>query len=503
MKNIKNLVLILLIICFGNVYSQNFKLRIDKVDTLNYPTIGVYFDAYKPNSEIIRGLTPKQIKVFEDNKEIRKINLLYKKLNKPIKLVILLDISRSMNGRKIIEAKKSIIELLPMLKSTDKVAFITFGSEVKIKSGFINDFSKIERLVNNINELSPKTHLYDAIVEGTKLFSKFDDSENFLLLITDGKDDGSYVPISEAISKLKEKNVNLFVLGIGNNLDDKTLGRLAYSTNGDFFHKVKIGNLRKVLKNEFEIISNSYVANYTTPDSLNEESNISKEVELVVNYNGIEKSISAKYVLPYRKPKSYLMYYMGGGLVFIAIVFIIIAWINRKRSDDKDQPIIVNEGEEIFQNEEGSELDFEVPGFGGNENFESAFDNDKTLNDFDKDFAQKVKEGKTVVISRKKNKQVETLGYLVMKSKIYGTNIYEVRDNEIIIGRSPQCDILLDDEEVSKLHTKIRVVDGVFYVDDLGSANGTFVNGKQEYHAELKDGDEIMIGEHKFIFKCV
>ena len=90
-----------------------------------------------------------------------------------------------------------------------------------------------------------------------------------------------------------------------------------------------------------------------------------------------------------------------------------------------------------------------------------------------------------------------------MKSKIYGTNIYEVRDNEIIIGRSPQCDILLDDEEVSKLHTKIRVVDGVFYVDDLGSANGTFVNGKQEYHAELKDGDEIMIGEHKFIFKCV
>lgn len=64
----------------------------------------------------------------------------------------------------------------------------------------------------------------------------------------------------------------------------------------------------------------------------------------------------------------------------------------------------------------------------------------------------------------------------------------------LTIGRSPQCQIILDDPLVSRLHSKFHISKRIF-IEDLGSRNGTYVNGKRIIgKIEVKPGDKIMIG---------
>jgi pSer/pThr/pTyr-binding forkhead associated (FHA) protein len=73
---------------------------------------------------------------------------------------------------------------------------------------------------------------------------------------------------------------------------------------------------------------------------------------------------------------------------------------------------------------------------------------------------------------------------------------------EMIIGRSPECGISLDDEFASNLHAKIYQLEGRFYIEDLGSTNGTYVNGRRiNYPTELRGGDNIKIGRTAMEFR--
>ena len=68
------------------------------------------------------------------------------------------------------------------------------------------------------------------------------------------------------------------------------------------------------------------------------------------------------------------------------------------------------------------------------------------------------------------------------------------------VGRDPQSDILLDDSTVSRAHAVFRRMNGAFTVVDAGSLNGTYVNRQRIDNAQLKNGDEIMIGKFRLVF---
>lgn len=69
-----------------------------------------------------------------------------------------------------------------------------------------------------------------------------------------------------------------------------------------------------------------------------------------------------------------------------------------------------------------------------------------------------------------------------------------------LAGRHPNADIFLDDVTVSRRHVEILRTAGGFELKDLGSMNGTYVNGEVADRAQLKDGDEIRIGKFRLTF---
>jgi pSer/pThr/pTyr-binding forkhead associated (FHA) protein len=65
---------------------------------------------------------------------------------------------------------------------------------------------------------------------------------------------------------------------------------------------------------------------------------------------------------------------------------------------------------------------------------------------------------------------------------------------EIVIGRSSELDMVLVEEMVSRKHARIALSDGVINIEDMGSTNGTFVNGEKVQQGTLREGDRVLIG---------
>ena len=70
-------------------------------------------------------------------------------------------------------------------------------------------------------------------------------------------------------------------------------------------------------------------------------------------------------------------------------------------------------------------------------------------------------------------------------------------DGEVTIGRGGGCGMSLPaDTFLSQVHARVFDRDGTLYVEDLGSTNGTFVNGKSvTQHVKLRKGDRVQVGE--------
>jgi adenylate cyclase len=71
-----------------------------------------------------------------------------------------------------------------------------------------------------------------------------------------------------------------------------------------------------------------------------------------------------------------------------------------------------------------------------------------------------------------------------------------------VVGRGPAVGVRLEDAGVSREHASLRRKDGAWWVMDMGSANGTFVNGLPvAANTRIKDGDEVSFGPARYVFR--
>jgi FhaA, N-terminal domain/FHA domain len=78
---------------------------------------------------------------------------------------------------------------------------------------------------------------------------------------------------------------------------------------------------------------------------------------------------------------------------------------------------------------------------------------------------------------------------------------YDLSRGATVLGRSRECDITLDDANVSRRHAEIRRENGDWWIVDLGSTNGLEVNGKRVDRAQLQHKDQILLGSTEVAFE--
>lgn len=81
-----------------------------------------------------------------------------------------------------------------------------------------------------------------------------------------------------------------------------------------------------------------------------------------------------------------------------------------------------------------------------------------------------------------------------ISGKYQGGEVPVVPERELVIGRSNDIDVVLVEDMVSRRHARVMLQGDSLIIEDLGSTNGTFVNGEKIRRARLKEGDKILIG---------
>lgn len=91
--------------------------------------------------------------------------------------------------------------------------------------------------------------------------------------------------------------------------------------------------------------------------------------------------------------------------------------------------------------------------------------------------------------------------HLALRCGTGGERVVPLVGEKMIVGRSSSCDIVIEDAGVSRRHAEIGREAGRFYVADLGSTNGTYVNGRRVSRQRLADGDLVSFGKVEARFK--
>ncbi len=89
---------------------------------------------------------------------------------------------------------------------------------------------------------------------------------------------------------------------------------------------------------------------------------------------------------------------------------------------------------------------------------------------------------------------------LLILSQIDGDRVFELSDDTTIIGRGDDAALMLANVSVSRHHAEIALSETTATIKDLGSANGTMLNGEVITEAVLSNGDEIMLGKYNLVF---
>ncbi|MBA3429965.1 MAG: FHA domain-containing protein [Actinobacteria bacterium] len=91
-------------------------------------------------------------------------------------------------------------------------------------------------------------------------------------------------------------------------------------------------------------------------------------------------------------------------------------------------------------------------------------------------------------------------GVIIVKRGPNAGSKFFVDEEGVALGRHPESDIFLDDITVSRRHVEIRRESEGFWLKDVGSLNGTYINRERVEDAQLRSGDEIQVGKFKLIF---
>jgi hypothetical protein len=110
---------------------------------------------------------------------------------------------------------------------------------------------------------------------------------------------------------------------------------------------------------------------------------------------------------------------------------------------------------------------------------------------------------KTVLLTEQKKSPV--VGWFVAMDGGQKGEDFRVRDGQNILGSGSEADIVINDATISSRHASLRYKDGHFYLTDLDSSNGTYLNTSIEPIAreELRDNDVIRLGAISLKFKCL
>lgn len=174
---------------------------------------------------------------------------------------IMLDVDLSgsmrhpMRGGRKIDVAKSLASEFVKTRKNDHVGAVAFGSFAYVASPLTYDTNAVGEIISrfHLGLAGEYTALYDGIFMSIRMLKKSKAKEKIVVLLTDGVDKGSRIPISVLENSIKTEKVKIYAIGIGNpnDYDEQILNTIANISGGKFYR----ASSAKALKNVYEDIN--------------------------------------------------------------------------------------------------------------------------------------------------------------------------------------------------------------------------------------------------------
>jgi Ca-activated chloride channel family protein len=177
---------------------------------------------------------------------IRRIQLIWREVKKPVDLVLVIDTSGSMSGDKISEARNSLVQFIELLNKRDRVQVMTFSDQINTLTPLSPLSDKREDLVRRVSAIveGGDTRLYDATLVAYEELTTNADPKHIraVVVLSDGDDTASFSDLSKVMSEVGNVGeeggnaIKLFTIAYGDGADIDVLRQMAESTGGQQYH---------------------------------------------------------------------------------------------------------------------------------------------------------------------------------------------------------------------------------------------------------------------------
>ena len=182
----------------------------------------------------------------------------------PAAVLLLVDVSGSMLGAPIQQARGAIQEFIRNLDPADQVATMTFSNQV----GLLQDFTADRKVLSQaVSQLKPvgDTALFDAVIQAAAKIGAAPAGRRLVVLLSDGEATLGVEQRAASLDAARASGVGFASLGFGANLDRQYLGELAQATGGRFLEAPNADALRKAYIDLASAIKSQYTLIVTVP----------------------------------------------------------------------------------------------------------------------------------------------------------------------------------------------------------------------------------------------
>ncbi len=239
----------------------------------------------------VEGLVQKDFAVTEDGAK-QDIARFEKVTDLPIHAAVALDVSASMNEN-LDKAKQAALGFFQQaIRAKDRAAVITFNDHPNLSVKFTND---VPALAGGLAGLKAErgTALYDSVIFTLFYFTGVK-GQRALLLLSDGKDEGSRFTYEDTLDYARRAGVTIYAIGLGEDVDKRKLSRLAEETGGRSFFLKTVDELPGIYETVEQELRSQYLIAYQSTNIGG--GNDFRTVELKVGKPGLEaKTIRGYY----------------------------------------------------------------------------------------------------------------------------------------------------------------------------------------------------------------
>lgn len=243
-----------------------------KVTTLNIALPVTVFDE---KGRFVTNLKKDNFRIFENNDPQPLVGFRLES-DMPLNVALLMDTSTSVRNR--LEFEKVAIKqfLSTVLRSNrDRLAFVTFDTDVNIREELTSDVAKVNRTVDDIKVIGGQTSIYDAIFKVCReTMARTNTRRRVIVAISDGADTNSKHTLNQTIEIAQRTQTSIYAISTKGggvfrvegspylNTDDRDLKKLCRETGGDVFFPSDAEELTKAFQLVNDFLRNQYLLVY-------------------------------------------------------------------------------------------------------------------------------------------------------------------------------------------------------------------------------------------------